>query len=87
MKMKTDLTYLKQGMFTAFIPESQEGKDAWREIAKKTEGTGKVLTVQLAGVLSQLRKAGYTVKQAEKKSAETIRAEMAEILKQLEINE
>jgi hypothetical protein len=82
--MKTDLTYLKQGMFTAFIPESQEGKDAWREIAKQTEGTGKVLTVQLPAVLSQLRKAGYTVKQAEKKSAETIRAEMAEIFKQLD---
>jgi hypothetical protein len=84
--MKTDLTYLKQGMFTAFFPESREGEDAWRAIAKQTEGTGKVFTVQLPAVLAQLRKAGYTVKQTEKKNEEWIRAEMAKILKQIETN-
>jgi len=84
--MKTDLTYLKQWMFTAFFPESREGEDAWRAIADQTEGTGKVFTVQLPAVLAQLRKAGYTVKQTEKKNEEFIRAEMAKILKQLETN-
>jgi len=81
--MKTDLTYLKQGLFTAFIPESPEGQDAWREIAAQTEGTGKVFTAQLPAVLSQLRKAGYTVKQSAKKSPQTLRREMAEIMKEL----
>jgi len=85
--MKADLTYLKQGLFTAFIPESPEGRNAWRAIAEQTEGTGKVFTVQLPAVLAQLRKAGYTVKQAKKKSEEETKLEMAEILKQLEINE
>ena len=81
--MKIDLTYLKQGLFTAFIPESPEGQDAWREIASQTEGTGKVFTAQLPAALSQLRKAGYTVKQSAKKSPQTLRREMAEIMKEL----
>ena len=81
--MKIDLTYLKQGLFTAFIPESPEGQDAWREIAAQTEGTGKVFTAQLPAVLSQLRKAGYAVKQSENKSPETLRREMAEIMREL----
>lgn len=84
--MKTDLTYLKQGMFTAFIPETPEGENAWRAIAEQTEGTGKVFTVQLPAVLAQLREAGYTVRMAPEKSAEETRHEIAEILKQLETN-
>jgi hypothetical protein len=81
--METDLTYLKQGLFTAFIAQSKAGENAWREIASQTEGTGKVFTAQLPAVLSQLRKAGYTVKQSEKKSPETLRREMAEIMREL----
>ena len=79
-----DLTYLKQGLFTAFIAQSKEGEDAWREIAKQTDGTGKVFTVQLLATLKQLKKAGYIVKQSEKKSHEVLRREMAEIMKELE---
>jgi len=82
--MNVDLTYLKQGLFTAFTPQSDDGEAAWRELAERTEGTGKIFTVQLPAVLFRLRKAGYTVKQAEKKSPETLRREMAEIMKELE---
>jgi len=84
--MKTDLTYLKQGLFTAFIPESKSGEDAWRELAKQTEGTGKVLTVHLPAVLAQLHKAGYTVNQAKRKRKrpEVILLEMAGIMAALE---
>ena len=82
--MKIDLTYLKQGLFTLFIPETKAGEDAWREIAKQTDGTGKVFTVQLPATLKQLKKAGYIVKQSEKKSHEMLRREMAEIMKELE---
>jgi len=81
--MKTDLSYLKQGLFTAFIPESPEGQSAWGAIAAQTEGTGKIFTAQLPAVLAQLRKAGHVVKQSEKKSPETLRIEMAEIMEAL----
>jgi hypothetical protein len=82
--MKSDLLYLREGMFTAFVPQSKAGEDAWRELAKQTEGTGKVLTVHLPAVLAQLRKAGYTVKQAKRKRPEVILLEMAGIMAALE---
>ena len=62
----TDLTYVKQGLFTAFYPESNEGKCAWDEIAKASDGTGKIPTVQLDSVLYQLRKSGYSVSKGKK---------------------
>jgi len=82
--MKPDLTYLNQGLFTAFIPQNKAGEDAWWELAKQTEGTGKVLTVHLPAILAQLRKAGYTVKQAKRKRPEVILLEMAGIMAALE---
>ena len=82
--MKTDLIYMKQGLFTAFIPESKAGEDAWRELAAQTDGTGKVFTHRLKAVISQLRKAGYTVQQAKKKSAAKTKSEVAEIMAALE---
>lgn len=57
-----DLTYHNRGLFTLFIPESKAGEDAWRQIAQHTDGTGKVLTMHLQSVLSQLRLAGYKVR-------------------------
>jgi hydroxymethylpyrimidine/phosphomethylpyrimidine kinase len=78
--MKNDLTYIKQGLFTAFIPETLAGETAWREIAKQTQGTGKVFTAQLPAVLAQLRKAGYAVQVAKKLTKEEIDKEMAFIL-------
>lgn len=56
-----DLTYKTSGMFTMFFPDTPAGETAWREIARQTEGTGKILTAHLAGTLRQLRKAGYKV--------------------------
>jgi hypothetical protein len=70
--MKNDLTYRKQGLFTAFIPETLAGETAWREIAEQTQGTGKVFTAQLPAVLVQLRKAGYTVRVAKKPTMKEI---------------
>jgi hypothetical protein len=80
----TDLTYLKQGLFTTFLPESKQGEEAWREIDKE-HGTGKVFTIHLKQHLNQLRKAGYVVKKA-KKSKETlgdIFKEMDQLLNEL----
>lgn len=74
-----DLVYLKQGLFTAFISQSKAGDDAWRELASKTGGTGKVYTIQLAATLSALRAAGYTVSKAKKPSEKEIDGLMAEL--------
>jgi len=56
----------------------------WEQIDKQTEGTGKVLTVHLPAILAQLRKAGYSVKQAKRKRPEVILLEMAGIMAALE---
>jgi hypothetical protein len=65
-KHADDLHYINQGLFTAFVPVSKEGEQAWNELSSVTEGTGKVLTVQAKEFIYQLRKAGYTVTKAPK---------------------
>lgn len=55
-----DLTYHDDGMFTTFLPNTKAGEDAWHVMAEN-DGTGKVLTIHAAGVISQLRDKGYTV--------------------------
>jgi len=84
--MKNDLTYKKQGLFAAFIPETLAGETAWRTIAEQTQGTGKVFTAQLPAVLTQLRKAGYTVQVAKKLTKEEIDKEMAFLLDTITTN-
>jgi fatty acid-binding protein DegV len=82
----TDLTYLEQGLFTTFLPESKQGDEAWREIHKQCPN-GKVLTIHLKSTLSQLRKAGYIVKKAKKskKTLGDIFKEMDQLFNELSI--
>jgi DNA-binding LacI/PurR family transcriptional regulator len=82
--MKNDLTYRKQGLFAAFIPETLAGENAWRAIAEQTQGTGKVFTAMLPAVLAQIRKAGYTVRIGASKSKKETEREIAAILAELE---
>ena len=82
--MNPDLFYLKQGLFTSFIPATSAGDHAWRAIAAQTGGTGKVFTAQLQSVLGQLRNAGYSVKMETKKSKKQIKMEINSILEELE---
>ena len=77
--MSADLVYHKQGLFTAFIPQSKVGEDAWRELANQTQGTGKVFTAQLPATLSALRAVGYAVSKAKKPSEKEIDGLMAEL--------
>ena len=63
---KVDLIYTEIGMFILFLPESNAGEIAWAQIAKKTNGTGKIFKGQLQGTLAQLRNAGYTVRKGKK---------------------
>jgi len=77
--MSADLVYHKQGLFTAFIPQSKAGDDAWLELASQTQGTGKVFTAQLSATLSSLRAAGYTVGKAKKPSEKEIDSMIEEL--------
>ena len=80
--MKTDLTYLNQGLFTAFFPDSPAGEKVWQEIASETNGTGKIFTMHLKNTLKQLRKAGFKIAQAKKTTKSDLTAiftEMADL--------
>lgn len=61
---KPDLTYSPSGMFVLFMPETPAGEEAWAEIARHTDGTGKLLPAQVPGTLAQLRAAGLSVRKA-----------------------
>mgnify|MGYP003387226032 CR=1 FL=1 len=54
-----DLNYITTGLFTSFIPNTAAGESAWR-VMNET-GEDRILTIHLKSVLSQLRKAGYSV--------------------------
>jgi len=82
--MNPDLFYLREGLFTAFVPQSKAGEDAWRAIAAQTYGTGKVFTAQLPSVLAQLRRSGYVVRMGASKSKKELEREIAAILAELE---
>jgi hypothetical protein len=57
-----DLYYSKvDELFTSFTPNTPSGEEAWRQMADKTDGTGKVLHAQVEGTIAQLQEAGYTV--------------------------
>lgn len=77
--MKTDLTYLNQGLFTAFFPDSPAGEKVWQEIASETNGTGKIFTMHLKNTLKQLRKAGFKITQAKKITKSNLTAIFAEM--------
>jgi len=80
--MKNDLTYLNQGLFTAFFPESPAGDKVWQEIASQTDGTGKIFTIHLKNTLKQLKKAGFKIaktKKTTKADWALVYSEMAEL--------
>lgn len=79
-----DITYINQGLFTAFIPLSKAGEDAFREICKvQGDHTGKVLTIHAKQTITQLRKAGFKVGKASKQKAMTS-DELDNLLSELE---
>lgn len=62
--MEPDLTYSDDGLFIAFYADTAAGEEACRELAKHSEGTCKFLASQKAGIIAQLRAAGYRVAKA-----------------------
>lgn len=77
---KHDLTYGPAGMFVAFYPETAAGESAWLELAAHSAGTGKFLPPQVAGVISQLRAAGYRVAKAKPIKASDLDAILSDAL-------
>ncbi len=77
----TDLQYIEQGLFTAFVPDSEQGEQVWTDFLKQNNGSNKVLTIHAKSVISQIKKAGYTVSKAKK----VTKSEMNKILAELEL--
>ena len=59
-----DLTYSEDGLFVTFYAETPAGEDAWRTMAESNDGVARFLVTQKAGVIAQLRAAGYSVAKA-----------------------
>lgn len=85
MTKQPDLVYIDQGLFTAFLPETKEGEEAWRQLAEQTDGTGKVLTIQAKQIIARLRKAGYSVHQTKKPTKSAIEGIFEELEKEFEL--
>lgn len=79
-----DIEYIEHGLFTAFIPVSKAGEVAFNQMAKDTDGTGKVLTIHKQSTIQQLRQAGYKVGKA-KKAKEMTAEQVENILEELGI--
>lgn len=81
---KSDLTYFTNGLFTLFLPNTKAGEYVWREMLSREGGGGDVIyTIQLASVLKQIRRAGYTVTKAKPITAKqraNIFAELGELI-------
>ena len=76
----SDIQYIEQGLFTSFVPTSQDGEKLWLQLINQNSGSGKILTIHAKSVISQIEKAGYTVSKAGKVSSKDIKG----ILKELE---
>jgi hypothetical protein len=76
---QNDLEYTTTGLVTRFIPNTTAGENAWR-IMNADNGNDVVFAVHTKNVISQLRKAGYSVSKAKKStmSIDDILAELGE---------
>jgi hypothetical protein len=76
----TDITYINDGMFTKFFPETPAGETIWRTIAEKEGGNAVVFTMHAKNVIAQIRRAGYKVAKAKPVKSD-VNAILAELLK------
>lgn len=79
MNKQPDLTYTDDGMFTRFIPMTDQGFTIYQQMIEQA-GTAAFLNVTRPSVLAQIRAAGYTVR----KSKKATKAELDEILAELD---
>ncbi|MGF6996768.1 hypothetical protein [Paraburkholderia sp. GAS32] len=76
---KTDISYKKDGLFTTFFADSQQGGTAVSDLMTQNGGSNKVLTIHADAVITQLRAAGYTVRKARPVSAKEVDSILAEL--------
>ena len=76
----TDLTYTTDKMFTSFIANTDDGIEAWKEMAFRMDGVAKVLNCHAQDTIRQLKEAGYTVSKAKK----VTKKEMNDIFAEME---
>lgn len=76
-----DLTYRADGVWIRFYPESEEGLQVWREMA--SNGDDAIFYIYKDSFLSQLRKAGYTVRKLATSKPTKFTKEDEELLQQL----
>ena len=61
-----DITYIRDGMFTTFMPDSKEGVTVYKDLIEQNNGSDKVFNSHSKNVIKQIRSAGYIVKKAPK---------------------
>lgn len=81
--MKADLNYYYAGGFLRFVPNTPEGQDAWREMAKVSDGTAAFPPQMKASIFRQLREAGLTVRKSSPIKKTLTANEAAELLAKL----
>jgi hypothetical protein len=77
--MRTDLTYFTTGPFVGFVANTPGGEDAWKELAKHSDGSGKFFACHLPAILAQLKAAGYSATKAKPVKAGEMDAILAEL--------
>ena len=65
--MTTDLNYTNDGFMVCFMPNTQDGQNAWNVMAKESDDAYFPVH-QLPSILLQLKTAGYTVRKASKRN-------------------
>ena len=73
----SDIEYTTDGLFARFYANTIEGEKAWSEM-EKIDGGSLVFSIHLPAVLSQLRRAGYSVRKSKpiKISTDNLLAEL-----------
>ena len=72
MTKQPDLTYTDNGVWVNFYPETDAGRAAWDVMLNHDQSTGTgatFLTIWKKEILSQLRRAGYSVHKVKSKKA------------------
>lgn len=77
--MQSDITYIKDGLFTTFVSTSSAGDSLMSEMLAQNDGSPKVLTVHADSVIAQMRAKGYTVRKAKPATADEIAALYSEL--------
>lgn len=63
--MATDINFYRDGMFTNFVPNTEQGENVIRQMLEQS-GATKVLSIHADSVIRQIKAAGYSVRKLSK---------------------